>query len=158
MVRILNLLAIDTCMKDTKDYEVKEVRLLQFLSLFNRENAKLSDIFSEERNRISNNDNTNEMLPVFQNGYECFTHFIYLSEKTLISPKLLQYAYRRTAAIVPETGRKGIDWIIPVRIKDGKDGDNKFLGLVGQDKNRVNDSLASLRDVGNDETHGKLSP
>jgi hypothetical protein len=88
----------------------------------------------------------------------CFTHFIYLSADALICPELLKYAYRRTAAIVPEQGRKGIDWIIPVRIKKENDDNNEwFVGLVGQDKNRVNDSLLSLQPVGNDETHWKLS-
>lgn len=85
----------------------------------------------------------------------CFTHFIYISKQpsgAKLTHDLLRYAYRRTAAIVVEEGRRGIDWIIPVRIDE-----DTFIGYVGQDKNRINDKLHVLTDEANDETHQKLN-
>jgi hypothetical protein len=50
-------------------------------------------------------------------------------------------------------GRKGIDWIIPVRV----DVDT-FVGLCGQDKNRDDDTLENLVSIGNEATHHKVTP
>jgi hypothetical protein len=73
----------------------------------------------------------------------CFTHFVYLSsfcKDPIITHALLREAYYRTAALIVEEERRGIDWIIPIRLEE-----NKFVGLVGQDKNRMNLILDSLR-------------
>eukprot|EP00980_Cylindrotheca_fusiformis_P026669 scaffold16868_cov164-Cylindrotheca_fusiformis.AAC.1 len=67
----------------------------------------------------------------------------------LITPNLLRCAYRRTAAIVVDAGRRGIDWIIPVRV--GKK--DKFVGLAGQDKNRLAETLEGLADFARLESH-----
>jgi hypothetical protein len=53
-----------------------------------------------------------------------------------------------------DDGRRGIDWIIPVRVE----GENKFVGLCGQDKNRVYDNLEQLVGIANTETHHKVTP
>ena len=91
-------------------------------------------------------------------GKVCFTHFVYLSNETkdgsraMITHDLLRYAYRRTAAVIVDEGRRGIDRIIPVRIE----GD-KYIGLIVQDKNRLSDTLGSLVKADNDETHWKVN-
>ena len=88
-------------------------------------------------------------------GTVCFTHFAYLARTSdkfpLITPNLLRYAYRHTAAIAVDDGRQGINWVIPVRV-----GDDEFVGLCGQDKNRMGDILESLVPLSNEETHHKM--
>jgi hypothetical protein len=62
----------------------------------------------------------------------------------LITPNFLWYAYRRTAAIVGDDGRRDIDFRIPVR--SGKD--DKFVGFCGLDKNRADDTVEGLVHIG----------
>ena len=162
IVRLLNILAIDNCMMIPSQgpESVREVPLLEFLAQFDRESAKVSEIVSVQaplKSELSTTaEDTND--PTRWGGHVCFTHFVHLArsmdDRPLITPDLLRYAYRRTAAIVVDDGRRGIDWIIPVRL----DGDDKFVGLCGQDKNRVDDTLAKLVQVSNAETHNKLTP
>jgi hypothetical protein len=59
--------------------------------------------------------------------------------------KLLRFVYRCTAAITVEGGRRGIDGIIPVHV-----GDDEFVGLCGQDKNRIRDILENLVNPSNE--------
>jgi hypothetical protein len=81
------------------------------------------------------------------------THFIYLSSAggAEITHDLLRYCFRRSAGIVLESGRSGIDMIIPVHIND-----DKFIGLLIQAKNRLKDSLHSIVRLDNPETHYKF--
>jgi hypothetical protein len=88
-------------------------------------------------------------------GRVCFAHFTYLSKEVqhpMITHDVLRYAYRRSSAIIVDEGRRGIDWIIPVRI-----GEDTFVGLVGQDKSRLSDTLESLSAADNETTHWKLN-
>jgi len=85
----------------------------------------------------------------------CFTRSIYLSPKARITHDLLHYAYRRTAALRVQEGREGIDWIIPLRVGTEKE---EFIGLVGQDKNRITDELEQLTKVDNSVTRNNLNP
>ena len=91
----------------------------------------------------------------YASGSVCFTHFVYLSKSAdgpLITHDLLRYAYRRSAAIVVEEGRRGIDKVIPLRVAN-----DQFVGLVVQDKNRVSVTLQSLTSVDNEVTHHKVN-
>lgn len=83
----------------------------------------------------------------YADGSVCFTHFVYLS-KSVHGP--LRYAYRRSAAIVVEEGRRGIEKVIPLRVAE-----DQFVGLVVQAKNRVSDTLQSLTSVDTAATHHK---
>ena len=178
IVRLLNLLAIDKAMKNkSKSEEVVEVELKDFLAQFDRKGASLSDALktdSCEKKSLSENQirvltregllenveetSRKEAAPVIEwKGTVCFTHFVYLNprssgEDPLITPDLLRYAYRRTAALVVEEGRRGIDWIIPVRV-----GEDEFVGLCGQDKNRMHDKLEGLLEKKTPETHYKMT-
>ena len=171
IVRLLNLLAIDECMSTLPDCHVDEICLGNFLAQFDREGADLSMHLKGANGNIQLTEKQRKMLKregiletaktdgvegfplaLLENGKVCFTHFIYLSDDAMITPDLLRYAYRRTAAIVVNAGRRGIDWIIPVRV-----GDDEFVGLSGQDKNRMRDTLAALSALSNDTTHHKVS-
>lgn len=179
IVRILNLLAMTAARKRqeaNETYETSAVTLREFLTEFNREEApidqqffeslrsgtslddrikilkrlKLWDSFSERVYAAKKEEGTVQLA--YLDGTVCFTHFIYLAKKTPITHDLLRYAYRRGAAIVVEAGWRGIDWLIPLRI-----GADMFVALVGQDKNRVADSLVALTAVGTEETSWKIN-
>ncbi|CAJ1941073.1 unnamed protein product [Cylindrotheca closterium] len=158
IVRLLNILAMDRAMVRTKTESkvsasegsedqhrpaVVEVKLRTFLSEFVRgtDQKQSQDLFQASA----------------FDGVVCFTHFVYLSRSKgsdkLITPDLLRCAYRRTAAIVVDDGRKGIDWLIPVRL-----GSDKFTALAGQDKNRIGDSLHTFQPLSNAATHHKITP
>jgi len=164
--------------KDNSD--VREVPLKDCLEQFSRSDAPLDDKFFAEFDNTGmpkeaymdllkrlgldwpdseaivdtfchENAQTNS-LPVL-NGSICFTHFIHLSKtitRPMITHDLLRYAYRRTAAIVVEEGRRGIDKIVPLLVAD-----DQFIGLVIQDKNRLSDTLPCLLE--SDETHHKVN-
>ena len=174
IVRLLNLLAMDECMSNTNIHRVTEVSLGNFLAKFDRMDASISDHLKGENGNVQLTDKQKKMLKregiletaeaveeegfpvdILGHGKVCFTHFIHLSDDAMITPDLLRYAYRRTAAIVVNAGRRGIDWIIPVRLV--KDSDEEFLGLAGQDKNRMRDTLEALSDLSNDTTHHQVS-
>jgi len=55
--------------------------------------------------------------------------------------------------LIPEAGRRGMDWLIPLHM-----GDDKFVALVGQDMNCVGDSVDSLVTLGTPATSWKLNP
>eukprot|EP00980_Cylindrotheca_fusiformis_P027572 scaffold21337_cov78-Cylindrotheca_fusiformis.AAC.1 len=165
IVRLLNLLAIDQCMPLGKPF-LAEIKLKDFLAKFDRKEANLSAVLKREQVNLEQEkillesldievDDDEEVLDRYayylEEGKVCFTHFVHLSREhgPGITPNLLRSAYRRTAAIVvDEEGRRGIDWIIPVRI--GKD---KFVGLAGKDKNRLDETLGGLAKSSNDSTH-----
>eukprot|EP00980_Cylindrotheca_fusiformis_P002758 scaffold654_cov95-Cylindrotheca_fusiformis.AAC.1 len=150
IVRLLNLRAIDNCMSAATvraPEAVVEVRLKKFLAQFDREGAKVSALLEVDGSS-----------GYFDEGTVCFTHFVHMSRENkgsnpLITPNLLRCAYRRTAAIVVDAGRRGIDWIIPVRV--GKE--DKFVGLAGQDKNRLAETLEGLADFARLESHVKVT-
>jgi hypothetical protein len=129
------------------------------LAQFDREGAKVSEILLG-RNLPKEELRTSAKVTDEQTrwkGHVCFTHFIYLARSNdngpLITPNLLRYAYRRTAAIVVDDGRKGIDWIIPVRVAE-----DEFVGLCGQDKNRNDETLEHLGEITTEATHHKVKP
>ena len=49
-------------------------------------------------------------------------------------------------------GRRGIAWNIPVRLEN-----DEFVGLCGQDKNRMHDTLESLSKASEEATHHKVT-
>mmetsp|Transcript_15629 Transcript_15629/g.35852 ORF Transcript_15629/g.35852 Transcript_15629/m.35852 type:complete len:826 (-) Transcript_15629:74-2551(-) len=184
IVRLLMTLAMDKAMGSTG---VKEVRLKDYLVHFNRNGADVSKLIEglessgcedfdveEELKKLKRlnldwpdsramleekleEKKRNRASPplMYADGRVCFTHFVYLSKSTqgeLITHDLLKYAYRRSAAIVVEEGHRGIDKVIPLRVEE-----DKFVGLVVQDKNRVSDTLQSLTNADNDATHHKVN-
>ena len=184
IVRLLMMLAIDKAMGNEN---VKEVSLKEYLLQFSRERASLDEVIEGldsigrqeidvetelgklrrlkidwsdsrailQRRKEENSSRAASRPLTYADGQVCFTHFVYLSKSTegpLVTHDLLRYAYRRGAAIVVEEGRRGIDKIIPLRV-----GEDKFVGLVIQDKNRVSDTLQSLTSFDNDETHHKVN-
>eukprot|EP00980_Cylindrotheca_fusiformis_P030475 scaffold24883_cov201-Cylindrotheca_fusiformis.AAC.1 len=173
IVRLLNLLAIDKCMA-RKQSLVVDVELKDFLAQFDRTNAKLSCVLNrymageqapsvEEKKVLSSFDIMDKeddetirkaYAQYLKQGTVRFTHFVHLArgDGPLITPDLLRYAYCRTAAIVVDPGRRGIDWIIPIRM-----GDDKYIGLVGQDKNRLGETLEGLSKNDNETTHHKVT-
>jgi hypothetical protein len=177
IVRFLNLMAMDKCMADaaTPSYCVQEVQLKVFLAQFDRDNASLSEHLKAQESTTSVvlNPRQTEMLEglgllptsteaevagerfpfeLLEKGTVCFTHFIHLESDAEITPDLLRLAYRRTAALVVNAGRRGIDWIIPVKV-----GDDAFVGLAGQDKNRMRDTLDALTDLSEEASHHKVT-
>jgi hypothetical protein len=168
IVRLLNLLAIDRCM--SLAVGVKKVKLREFLMAFSRDEAKVdlrkitgldpptkADLEMFGQTGILYDDSISDSQLYVEervlDGFVCFTHFIHLGRNGVLSPDLLRYAYRRTAAIVMESGRRGIDWVIPVELAD----DETFVGLCGQDKNRMNETLESLARGTEEATHHKVT-
>jgi len=149
MVHVLHLWAIDKLMRDEIIHGVHEVKLSKYLECFSREAAP----FSPETLLL---DPTVPLMQVLLEAKLCFTHFVPLSTGSHIScitHDLLRYAYRRTAALATANGREGIDWIIPLRV-----GTDEFIGLVGQDKNPVSDTLEDLIQIEGSETDSMLLP
>jgi len=156
MVRFLNLCAIDKAMYKAISYfkgGVQEIKLMEFLELFSRKNAELST------KNLFKDFVSDRLFQEIEESKVCFTHFIYLSNsrKARITQNLLRYAYRRTAALVMQEGRDGIDWIIPLRL-GGTTEKEEFIGLVGQDKNCFADTLEQLTNADNPVTHEDLNP
>ena len=183
VVGLLLLRAMDHCMRGA---HAEEVSLRSFLSVFSRPGAEVSfdptheqgpsdkqlcwlkrqgiydgpiPIPADQRQRPEYRhffEKEFELKDNMLDGTVSFTHFVYLSEEDgndpLITPDLLRMAYRRTAALVVDAGRRGIDKIIPVRT-----GEDTFVGLAVQDKNRMNDTLAALEETTEDATHVKVS-
>ena len=184
IVRFLMTLAMDRAMDPET---VKEVTLKDYLKKFNRKDADLGEVMNGLEGKCREQVDVDKELKMlrrlnldwsdsraileakkqdqlsgaaprpltYADGQVCFTHFVYLSKSTegpLITHDLLRYAYRRSAAIVVEEGRRGIDKVIPLRIDN-----DKFVGLVVQDKNRVSDTLQNLTSVDNPETHHKVN-
>ena len=147
IVRLLNLLAMDKAPKRAQGS--LEVKLSDFLKAFSRKNAEINDAFLANLYPAQGANASNEASCLDASVY--FNHFVYLSEKALVTHDLLRYAYRRGAAIVAEAGRRGIDWLIPVHL-----GNDKFVALVGQDKNRLDDSMENLAAAGQAATHWKV--
>eukprot|EP00980_Cylindrotheca_fusiformis_P026829 scaffold17595_cov113-Cylindrotheca_fusiformis.AAC.14 len=129
IVRLLTLVAIDKCQYNAY---VNEAGLKRFLTQFDRDEAKLSTVLersiqnvetSEQEKRVlgsldtmTRSEESLLLFATFQSRYldegrVCFTHFVKLSreECPLITPDLLRYAYRRTAAIVVDAESRGID-------------------------------------------------
>eukprot|EP00523_Entomoneis_sp_CCMP467_P020426 CAMPEP_0168852802 /NCGR_PEP_ID=MMETSP0727-20121128/13174_1 /TAXON_ID=265536 /ORGANISM="Amphiprora sp., Strain CCMP467" /LENGTH=822 /DNA_ID=CAMNT_0008906955 /DNA_START=124 /DNA_END=2592 /DNA_ORIENTATION=+ len=183
IVRLLMTLAMDKAMGSE---EVKEVQLKDYLVQFDRDDADLGELINGLNNNGYKQFDVEEELKklkrlnldwpdsrailedkkrnlpaqappplTYADGSVCFTHFVYLSKSTqgeLITHDLLRYAYRRSAAIVVEEGHRGIDKVIPLRVEE-----DKFVGLVVQDKNRVSDTLQSLTRADNPATHHKVN-
>jgi len=152
IVRFLNLWAMDKAMKGARcSGGVCEISFIKYLKVFRQTKKPL---LPEKLFKCYEHDS---LFKEIASSTVCFTHFIYLSNepKALITQDLLRYAYRRTAALVTHERRQGIDWIIPLRLNTDTE---EFIGLVGQDKNRIADSLEYLIKADNPETHENLHP
>ena len=187
IVRLLNLFAMDKCAARSESYATPEVTLREFLSKFDRQGSSIVPLLEgkitldeKAQKRLKREigeknvkaaikaleETSGSYQKLLDGGTVCFNHFIYVEKKAkseaIITPDLLRLAYRRQAAIVVEEGRRGIDWVIPVRLQPtvtpAKPDDDSFVGLVGQDKNRIHDSVTGLASLSNDETHVKVSP
>jgi hypothetical protein len=156
------------------------ISLKSFLKQFSRSNASIPDQYfnlftSSSDVHVFEGKNSAEKLVLeryFESEFELedeeylipevdvmqgqvfFTHFVYLSstDRAQISHDTLKYCFKRTAAIVMESGRAGIDIVIPIHLSN-----EKFIGLLIQAKNRIRDSLDQIVALSNPETHYKLA-
>jgi len=147
VARFLLLWAMDQQMNCY--FRVREVELVEFLNAFSRDGQVVPT-------KEWSTNKTNDLFKELMSATVCFTHFVYLSKNPTvpITQDLLRYAYRRTAALAVDEGRKGIDLIIPLRLGETND----FIGLVIQVKNVKEDRMNTFRKESNDITHEKLNP
>ena len=134
---------------------LQEINVENELAILKRLGLDWSDSQALLEAKKQNQSSEASRYLTYLDGEVCFTHFVYLSKSIkgpLITHDLLRYAYRRTAAIVVEEGRRGIDKVIPLRVKK-----DTFVGVVVQDKNRVSDTLQSLTGAENATTHHKAN-
>jgi len=172
--QLVLLYAMDSCWKDTPT----SVSLEDFIARFGRDDAPVSfqnlvgplieDLdsslsFSATKRKaskiaqgrlwtgMSSLEEAKFDVSKCADGRVFFTHFVYISSETrLISKDTLKKAFCRSAAIVFDEGRQGVDIVIPVFLCE-----DEYIGLLVQIKNRTSDGLHLSR-PGSEESHHKF--